>query len=75
MVDLENSNIYKLNKYFYMDNNQNIFKYKKYCIISNCEKYSSFNYKDQQPMYCDDHKLENMINVKKISNVLINIIV
>ena len=46
MVDLENSDIYKLNKHFYMDNNQNIFKYKKYCIISSCEKYSSFNYKD-----------------------------
>ena len=36
MGDLEN--VYKLNKYFYMDSNQNILKYKKYCIISNCEK-------------------------------------
>ena len=31
MSDLEN--VYKLNRYFYMDSNQNIFKYKKYCII------------------------------------------
>ena len=36
MVDLE---IYKLNKYFCMDNNQNIFKNKKYCIVSNCKKF------------------------------------
>ena len=36
MTDLEN--VYKLNRYFYMDSNQNILKYKKYCIISNCEK-------------------------------------
>ena len=64
MSDLENG--YKLNRYFYMDSNQNILKYKKYCIISDCEKNASFNYKDlKDPMYCNNHKLENMINVKK----------
>ena len=31
-------NIYKLNRYFYMDSNQNILKYKKYFIISDYEK-------------------------------------
>ena len=36
MTDFEN--VYKLNRYFYMDSNQNILKYKKYCIISDCEK-------------------------------------
>ena len=36
MGDLKN--VYKLNKYFYMDSKQNILKYKKYCIISDCEK-------------------------------------
>ena len=36
MGDLEN--VYKLNRYFYMDSNQNILKHKKYCIISNREK-------------------------------------
>ena len=52
MVDLENSNIYKLNKYFYMDKDENILKYKRYCIIADCEKNSSFNYKDQKdPIY------------------------
>ena len=64
MSDLEN--VYKLNKYFYMNSNQNILKYKKYCIISDCEKNASFNYKDlKDPIYCNTHKLENMINVKK----------
>ena len=44
MTDLEN--VYKLNRYFYIDSNQNIFRCKKYCIISECEKNASFNYKD-----------------------------
>ena len=65
MRELEN--IYKLNKYFYMDSKQNILKYKKYGIISDCEKNSSFNYKNEKdPIYCNDYKLENMINVKKL---------
>ena len=50
-----------------MDSNQNILKYKKYCITSDCEKNASFNYKDlKDSIYCNDHKLENMINVKKL---------
>ena len=36
MSELEN--VYKINRYFYMDANQKILKYKRYCIISNCEK-------------------------------------
>ena len=64
MGNLEN--IYKLNRYFYMDSKQNIIKYKKYCIISECEKHASFNYKDlKDPIYCNTHKLDSMINVKK----------
>ena len=64
MSDLEN--VYKLSRYFYMDSNQNILKYKKYCIISDCEKNASFNYKDlKDPIYCNTHKLDGMINVKK----------
>ena len=64
MSELENG--YKLNRYFYMDSNQNILKYKKYCIKSDWEKNASFNYRDlNDPIYCNAHKLENMINVKK----------
>ena len=49
-----------------MDANQKILKYKRYCIISDCEKNASFNYKDlKDPIYCNTHKLENMVNVKK----------
>ena len=65
MSDLENG--YKINRYFYMDVNQKILKYKKYCIISDCEKNASFNYKDlKDPIYCHKHKLKNMVNVKKL---------
>ena len=65
MSDLENG--YKINRYFYMDDNQKILKYKRYCIISDCEKISSFNYKNEKnPLYCHSHKLKNMINVKKL---------
>ena len=65
MSDLENG--YKINRYFYMDSNQKILKYKKYCIISDCEKNASFNYQNEKnPIYCNNHKLKNMINVKKI---------
>ena len=64
MSDLENG--YKINRYFYMDSNQKILKYKKYCIISDCEKNASFNYKDlKDPIYCNIHKLDVMTNVKK----------
>ena len=64
MSDLENR--YKLNRYFYMDSNQNILKYKKYCIISDCEKNASFNYKNEKnPINCNTHKLDGRINVKK----------
>ena len=50
---------YKINKYFYMDTNQKILKYKRYCIISDCEKISSFNYiNEKNPLYCFKHKLK-----------------
>ena len=65
MGELENG--YKINKYFYMDANQKILKYKRYCIISDCEKNASFNYKNEKHgIYCHTHKLKNMVNVKKL---------
>ena len=64
MSDLEN--VHKINRYFYMDANHKILKYKRYCIISDCEKNTSFNYKNEKdPIYCNTHKLKNMVNVKK----------
>ena len=63
MSDLENG--FKINRYFYRDANHKILKYERYCIISDCEKNASFNYKNEKDaVYCNNHKLENMINVK-----------
>ena len=43
-----------------------IFKYKKYFIINNCKKVASFNYSNEKNLlYCNDHKLDKMINIKK----------
>ena len=43
-----------------------ILKYKKYCIINDCKKLSSFNYHNKKEfLYCNEHKLDKMINVRK----------
>ena len=57
----------KNNKYFYMTEPEGqIFKYKKYCIANNCKKLGSFNFSNERNVfYCNDHKLDKMINVKK----------
>ena len=58
--------ITKLNLYFYMTPEGDILKYKKYCIINDCKKLSSFNYHDKKEfLYCNDHKLDKMINIRK----------
>ena len=42
-----------------------ILKYKKYCIINDCKKLASFNYHNGKIfLYCNEHKLDNMINIK-----------
>ena len=61
-----NDKITKLNQYFYMTPEGNILKYKKYCVINDCKKTSSFNYSgEKELLYCNDHKLDKMVNVKK----------
>ena len=43
-----------------------VLKYKKYCIITDCKKLASFNYHNEKIfLYCNDHKLDNMIDIKK----------
>ena len=43
-----------------------ILKYKKCCIINDCKKLSSYNYSDKKEfLYCNEHKLDKMINVRK----------
>ena len=44
-----------------------VLKYKKYCIITDCKKLASFNYHNEKIfLYCNDHKLDNMIDIKKV---------
>ena len=63
---MSNEKVQKLNQFFYMNSKGDILKYKKYCIIHNCKKISSYNYSGEKEfLYCNDHKCENMVNVKK----------
>ena len=55
----------KIDKYFYRDANGNILKYPHYCIEKNCKTESSYNYENFKPIYCNKHKFEKMVNVKK----------
>ena len=49
-----------------MNSEGDILKYKRYCIINYCKKLSSFNYYNGKKfLYCDEHKLPNMINIRK----------
>ena len=61
---MSNKKITKLNEYFYKTPEGEVFKYRKYCIINNCKKLGSFNFSGQKDvLYCNDHKLDKMINV------------
>ena len=63
---MSNKKVTKLNQYFYMTPEGEILKYKKYCIINDCKKLSSYNYSDKKEfLYCNEHKLDKMINVRK----------
>ena len=43
-----------------------VLKYKKYYIIHSCKKLASFNYHNEKIfLYCNEHKLDNMINIRK----------
>ena len=58
--------ITKLEDYFYMNSRGDILKYKKYCIIHSCKKLASFNYENEEEfLYCNEHRLHNMVNIKK----------
>ena len=67
MTDVKTSSkkLIKLNEYFYMNCKGDILKYKRYCIINDCKKLASFNYQNEKIFsYCNEHKLDNMINIK-----------
>ena len=59
--------IKKLNQYFYITPEGDVLKYKKYCIINNCKKIASFNHSGKKEfLYCNEHKLDKMVNVKNV---------
>ena len=63
---MSNEKVQKLSQFFYMNSKGDILKYKKYCAVHNCKKISSYNYSGEKEfLYCNDHKCENMVNVKK----------
>ena len=69
-VKICNNKTTKLNNYFYKNCKGDFLKYKKYCIINDCKKLASFNYHNEKIfLYCNEHKMDNMINIKK-GNVL-----
>ena len=74
MVGMRNSNVsekikcQKIDKYFYRSPEGKILKYSHYCIEKNCKTESSYNYENLKPIYCVKHKLDKMVNVKKIIN-------
>ena len=55
----------KIDKYFYRSPEGVILKYSHYCIEKNCKIVSSCNYEKLKPIYCNKHKNEKMINVKR----------
>ena len=55
----------KIDKYFYRSPEGTILKYSHYCIEKNCKTESSYNYENLKPIYCNKHKLEKMVNVKR----------
>ena len=63
---MSNKKITKLNEYFYITPEGEILKYNKYCITNGCKKLSSYNYSGKKELfYCNDHKLDKMINIRK----------
>ena len=62
---LEKIKCQKIDKYFYRDPNENILKYSHYCIEKDCKTESSYDYENLKPLYCNKHKLEKMVNVKR----------
>ena len=55
----------KIDKYFYRSPEGTILKYSQYCIQKNCKTLASYNYEKLKPIYCNKHKLDEMVNVKR----------
>ena len=55
----------KINKFFYKTAEGSILKYSQYCIAKNCKTLASYNYEKLKPKYCNKHKLNKMVNIKR----------
>ena len=55
----------KINKFFYKTAEGSILKYSQYCIEKNCKTLASYNYEKLKPKYCNKHKLDEIINIKR----------
>ena len=56
----------KIDKYFFRDPEGRIKKYSQFCMRKNCKLESSYNFQNiKKPKYCNKHKKENMVNVKR----------
>ena len=55
----------RIDKFFYSDHNEDIKKYSQYCIEKNCKTLASYNYEKLKPIYCNKHKLDEMVNTKR----------
>ena len=57
----------RFNKYFFRKTPEGpLIKYSQYCMRKNCKTESSYNYQNiKKPKYCNKHKKEDMVNVKR----------
>ena len=55
----------RIDKYFFRSPEGYILKYSQYCIEKNCKTLASYNYEKLKPIYCNKHKLDEMVNVKR----------
>ena len=65
MSVLEKIKCQRIDKFFYRDPEGTIIKYSQYCIEKNCKTLASYNYENLKPTFCNNHKLEKMVNVKR----------
>ena len=56
----------KIDKYYFKNAKGRICKYSQFCMRKNCKIESSYNFENiKKPRYCNKHKKEDMINVKR----------
>ena len=56
----------KIDKYYFKNAKGRICKYSQFCMRKGCQKENSYNFEtSKKPRYCNKHKKENMVNIKK----------